>query len=367
MRWFQLILMAAMWMCLSGKASAQQLQVVDADGEPVAFVCVTTENGVLVGTTDIDGWLDDAKGNTTLCLSHVAYEPKTVRLADVRDGKILLNKIGLEIPEVVVKPKELLYVQTYFRLISFDEDGPIYYRAGVVDNAFDLQKRKMSSKDRTLARGRNGFIRFILSTFIGGYIDRWAHLDTLSTYDYIMHFSKTGDLTLTARPGDRQIVSDSICDLGYIDKDLREGLRTTSFKKWVFKQHRKEAQEREKKKNTKKKEKKNDDDDTSEESFYEVYRIDSDGRSGISDFVMKQLHFAGSTKKNGDIVILLQCYATDYEYVNKDEYKQLRKENKVDMDIKELMQFEKNHRIPPLEPNIQKQINLLFKKELGGF
>ena len=42
MRWFQLILMAAMWMCLSGKASAQQLQVVDADGEPVAFVCVTT-------------------------------------------------------------------------------------------------------------------------------------------------------------------------------------------------------------------------------------------------------------------------------------------------------------------------------------
>ena len=40
---------------------AQRVQVVDTDGLPIAAVCVTNERGALVGSTDNDGWLNDAK------------------------------------------------------------------------------------------------------------------------------------------------------------------------------------------------------------------------------------------------------------------------------------------------------------------
>lgn len=340
---------------------AQKIQVVDTDGQPVAFVCVTSEKGMLIGTTDTDGWLDDVKGNTKLCLSHVAFNPKTVNIADVVDGKITLEDVQFDLPEVTVKPKELVYVQTYFRLIYFDDDGPIYYRAGVVDNAFDIKKRKMSSKDRTLARGSSGLIRFLISTLVGSHIDKWAHLDTLSTYDRILKRTNDGDLMLTAQPDGRQIVSDSICELGYIEDDVKAGLRTTSFNGWMYNRHKEEAEAK-----AKNKKKKKDDTPEADESYYQVYRIDSDGRSRISDFVMRQLQVVGTHRRQGgQYMILLQVYATDCDYVDKNEYKQLRKDNKVDMDIKELLQFEKNHKIPPLEPNIQKQIDLLFKKELS--
>lgn len=36
---------------------AQRFQVIDTDGDPVPYVAVTTEQGKLVGTTDIDGFL----------------------------------------------------------------------------------------------------------------------------------------------------------------------------------------------------------------------------------------------------------------------------------------------------------------------
>jgi hypothetical protein len=42
----------------------------------------------------------------------------------------------------------------------------------------------------------------------------------------------------------------------------------------------------------------------------------------------------------------------------------MRKENKVEMNIQELRQFEKNNKIPPLAPNIQEKIDKLFEKEL---
>ena len=43
-------------------AHAQRIQVVDIDGLPIAAVCVTNENGALVGSTDSEGWLNDTKG-----------------------------------------------------------------------------------------------------------------------------------------------------------------------------------------------------------------------------------------------------------------------------------------------------------------
>lgn len=100
-------------------------------------------------------------------------------------------------------------------------------------------------------------------------------------------------------------------------------------------------------------------------SIYQVYRTDSVGNSRVEDFVMSQYTQEGIHRHQGtNYVIQLQSFATDYAYIGKKEYKQLRKDNKVEMNINELRQFEKNNNIPPLAPNILEQINKLFEKEL---
>ena len=54
---------------VSISAQAQKIQVVDADGNAIPLVSVLTEDGVLIGTTDISGTLTDVKGATKVVLT----------------------------------------------------------------------------------------------------------------------------------------------------------------------------------------------------------------------------------------------------------------------------------------------------------
>lgn len=345
---------------------AQRLQVIDSDGNPIAYVCVTNERGALVGSTDTEGWLEDAKGNAVLNLSHIAFEDMTIRLADVVDGRVMMQDVDFNLPDIEVKPKELAYVQTYYRLIYFDDDGPIYYRGGVIDNTYEFAKEKTQSKTRSLSKGENGLIRFLISTIVGRYIDKLGQIKKESTYQRLLRYQNEGKLSIAKDVAGRQIVSDTVSVLGYIDTDTIARQRTTSFNMWAYTDHIKAteaaAKAAAKGKQPKEKKKKN----STEDLYYEVYSIDSEGRSRIDDFVMRQLQVIGRHESNGkQFMILLQAYTTDRDYVDKNEYKQLRKDNKVDMNIRELKQFEQAHNIPALAPNVQEQIDKLFEKELS--
>ena len=335
------------------QASAQRIQVVDTEGQPVAYVCVTNEQGKLVGSTNVDGCIADVKG-TPVIANGAATRPA--------DGRIVMADVEFDLPDVEVKPKELAYTQTYYRLIYFDDDGPIYFRGGVIDNTYEFAKQKSSSKTRSLSKGSSGLLRFLLSTLVGRYIDKMGQIDETSTYKKVRIRERRGLLTVTGDSLDRQVISDSISVLGYIDTDMEARLRTTSFDTWAYNKHRRKAEAEAKGKTYKEKDRGKE----TEDSFFEVYRIDEQGRSRIDDFVMRQMQVLGRDKSDGrQYMILLQAYATDRDYIDKKEYKQLRKENKVDMEIKELKQFEKAHNIPPLAPNIQAQIDKLFEKELS--
>ena len=345
---------------------AQRLQVIDSDGNPIAYVCVTNERGALVGSTDTEGWLEDAKGNAVLNLSHIAFEDMTIRLADVVDGRVVMKDVDFNLPDIEVKPKELAYVQTYYRLIYFDDDGPIYYRGGVIDNAYEFAKEKTQSKTRSLSRGENGLIRFLISTLVGQYIDKLGQIQKESTYQRLLRYQTEGKLSISEDVAGRQIVSDTVSVLGYSDTDTIARQRTTSFNMWAYSDHVKATKEAAKAAAKGKQPKEKKDKSMTEDLYYEVYRIDSEGRSRIDDFVMRQLQVIGRHESNGNqFMILLQAYTTDRDYVDKKEYKQLRKDNKVDMEIRELKQFEQAHNIPALAPNVQMQIDKLFEKELN--
>lgn len=359
MKKFHLIAIAVTFiLCGFLNASAQKIQVVDTDGLPIAYVCVTNEKGVLIGSTDNDGWLEDTRGAQLLNLSHIAFEDIAVCLADIKDGRIVMKDVDYVLPDVEVKPKELAYVQTYFRLIYLDDDGPLYYRGGVIDNTYEFANHKTSGKTRSLSKGESGLLRFLISSIVGKYIDKMGQLSEVPTYQKILGYEKKGLLTLTTEPSGRIIISDSICTLGYIDTDTVARTRTTSFNKRIFAAHIKDAEDKAKGKKVKERKEK-------DETYFEVYRIDEEGRSRNDDFLMRQWQISSDHSHSSTrYMILLQAYATDYDYIDKKEYKQLRKENKVDMEIEELRRFEKAHNIPPLAPDVQAAVDKLFEKEL---
>ena len=91
---------------------AQRIQVVDTDGLPIAAVCVTNERGALVGTTDGEGWLNDAKGIKHLYFSHVAFRDMDVNIDTIPSMSVVMQDENFQLGDLEVKPKELLYVQT---------------------------------------------------------------------------------------------------------------------------------------------------------------------------------------------------------------------------------------------------------------
>lgn len=343
---------------------AQRILVVDNEGTPIPFVTVTTPEGKYVTSSDIDGWLEDVSGNSTLMLSQVAYKPLKISVSDIKDGRIVLEDASYDLPEVVVKPKELLYGQTYFRMTYIDDDGPVYYRSGVIDNAYEFAKKEMKSKSAHISKAQIGLIRFLVDRLAGKRYDKLSRLPSDPLYQKLTRLKDKGELTFTDAGNGRIIIADSVSTLGYIDWDAKELTRTVSFDIFRYTKHR----ENEKKRAKAEKKGKTFEEDTTmtvDGTFYQVYRTDSIGNSRLDDFVMSQYTQKGYHRHQGNnYIIQLQSFATSYAYIDKKEYKPMRKDNKVEMNILELRQFEKINKIPPLAPNIQEQVDKLFEKEL---
>lgn len=359
------ILVLLLLTVIATAARAQRIQVVDTDGKPIAAVCVTNEKGALIGSTDNDGWLEDAKGVKHLFFSHMAFKPTNVNIDTIPSLSVVMQDQDFELSELVVKPKELLYVQTYYRCVYVCDEGPIYFRAGVVDNTYELAKQKISAKTRSVSKGMNGFMRFVLSTLVGHYIDEWARIDTVTYYKKIMKHVDKGDLFITEEPSGRRVLSDTISVLGYIDDDLEAGQRTTNFDKWAYSDHVEatKAAAKAAKSGKKPKEKKKDFKDKYQ-SFYEIYNINENGQSRVDDLVMRQILVSGHFERTDqDYIILLETYTIGRDYIDKKEFKQTRKDNQVEMDINELRRLEQNHHIPPLAPNLKAAVDELFKIE----
>jgi hypothetical protein len=343
-------------------ALAQRIQVVDTDGKPIAAVCVTNEKGALVGSTDNDGWLEDAKGVKHLFFSHMAFKPINVNIDTIPSLSVVMQDQNFELSELVVKPKELLYVQTYYRCIYVCDDGPIYFRAGVVDNTYELAKKKISAKTRSVSKGQNGFIRFVLSTLVGRFIDEYARIDTVTLYKKVLRNVDKGNLFITEEPSGRRVVSDTISVLGYIDVEVEEGQLITNFDKWTYADHVEATEAAAKEAKTGKKQKKKEKKYTAINSNYEVYNINENGESRIDDLVMRQILVTGHFERTDqDYIILLESFTIGRDYIDKKEFKQTRKENEVEMDITELRRLEQNHHIPPLAPNLKAAVDELFK------
>ena len=341
--------------------NAQKIQVVDKDGQPVPYASVIGEEGNIIGTTDLNGVLDDVKGAEVVSVTHVAYKTKKAKVG--QGGRVTLDDADFDLPEITVTQKPLVYVQTYYRILYMDDDPktPIcYYRSGVLNNSYDRKTMKTSIDENHLSASNIGIFKTMLNTVLGSYIKRLTGLKTSTVEERMKKNYKETGLAFTPDGPGKQLITDNYGTVGIVTDNQDE--RRYSFETHKLRNHLIQATGSDKKKA--KAEKRDEQKKNRKDQDFIVYRIDEQGNYSPEDFVMSQAAtYYDSDKIGCHVNILLQVFTTDRAYVNKDELKQMKKDNKMKMTYQNLLEFERTHKIPALSEEFQKRIREVVKNE----
>ena len=157
-------------------ASAQKIQTLDKDGQPVPYVSIMTPDARFIGITDLNGIIDDVNGADTISVSHIAYKPKLYKV-NGKSGHITLEDADFGLPEITVTKKPLVYVQTYYRMYMYSEEkGIIYFRCGITDNSYDRKTKKLKADTNHGSKAFMGIVKTLLNAMVGGTLDKHSQI-----------------------------------------------------------------------------------------------------------------------------------------------------------------------------------------------
>ena len=361
MKQLKTLVIAVMTMMAAMNVHAQKIQTVDKDGQPVPYASIINEDGNIIGTTDLNGVLNDVRGAKVVSITHVAYQPKKVEVG--QGGRVTLEDADFGLPEITVTKKPLVYVQTYYRMIYQNDDSemPIYYyRAGVLNNWYDKQTKKLSSDESHYSACNMGIFKTALNTVLNAHIKQVANMKMSKVENRMKHGYKAIGLNFVANGTGKQRITDNFGTVGSVTDNQDKGERRYSYDSSTLRQHMiqvtgsdkkkaKEAKREERKKNRK-------------DQDFIVYRIDENGNYAPEDFVMLQ-RASSYDDNNGKshTNIMMQVFTVERAYVTKDELKQIKKENKMKMNYQNLQQFERSHHVPAVDAALQKHITEIVK------
>ena len=339
---------------------AQKVLTVDTEGNPVPYAHIIDESGSIIGTTDLEGTLDGVKFEQTITVSHVAFKEKKAYVKGEGTVRIILEDSDYGLGEIVVKPKDYIYVQTYYRMIYMSDDTMTYCRFGVIDNIYNVKKKTITASHTHISKAEMGLLKTILDGVVGSVIDGKGELPNINS-------SKKSPLKKEreSEGRNRYVYNGEI--IGYETFDMKDHLRRVSLDedayRNILKQEKAEAKAKKGKEPKAEKYPKRNVDD----NFYMVYRIDDEGRYGVEDFIMSQWHddydkYDKIYKKDEHIRIWLESYSIDREYVDKQELKEKKKANKVKMSWAAIQELESKHNIPSLPAKALEEIKKLFDK-----
>ena len=352
------IMAAILTLCGAVSVKAQKIEIVDKDGNAVPYASVMSADAALIGVTGMDGVIADIGGAKTVVISHVAYQPKTVAVGT--DGlKVMLEDADFNLPEITVTKKDYTYLQTYYRVIIIDKDGVLYYRAGIMDNFLNEQNGKQETSKQHITMSKSGTMKMVFNLLLGDKIDAKAQIKTKPLEQSMPEkFKSQGLRFVDAGSGNKNIV-DNYGTLGsVIDRD---GQRRFTIDAYLLSLHRLEAEGK-----TKKLEKRLERDAEMQNrvnSSYRAYAIDESGHYRPEDYLMEQNMLSWEDNKNGHALIIMDYFATDRGYLSKEQVKQTKKDNKVKLSYNYLQQFERQHRIPALAPEVLARMKELVDKD----
>jgi len=357
----RVLLLVAVAMMTAMSAQAQKIQTVDKDGQPIPYASIFTEAGDFIGTTDLEGFLNDVKGFDVVSITHVAYKSKTVRVSG--GDRVTLDDADFDLPEITVTKKPLVYVQTYYRLVYQNDDSemPIYYyRAGVLNNSYDKRTKKASTDENHFSACNIGIFKTALNTVLNAHIKRMANLRMNKLETSMKNAYKAIELAFVPDGPDKQRITDKFGTVGSVTDNHDKGERRYSYDTHQLRLHEIQVTGSDKKKA--KADKREERKKNRMDKDFIVYRIDEDGNYAPEDFVMSQVATSYDDEKDKSHTnIMMQVFTVERAYVTKDELKQLKKENKMKMNYQNLQQLERAHNIPPLPADLQKRINEVVK------
>jgi len=357
----KLLLMTAVIIMATTHTFAQRLQVVDTEGNPIAYASIMNPKAEYIGITNLEGVVADLKGEKEIIVTHVAFKTKTLK-TNGKDMVITLEDANYEMPEFTVQPKPYIYVQTYYRMFFYSsEEGIYYYRVGLTDNTYDTTKKTVEGKTSAVTKAKNALLKTLLGMMTPA-INQYSQIKVGKFEDRMMKRGKVAKVQFHEVGPGKQIITNYKGTIGSVTDDMTDHLRRYSYDSHKFHMDNLEAEGKEKK--LRKKLERTERRMNREESDYYLYRIDDNGKYGPEDLVMFQNMTSWDTKekdKTEHIIIAMQVFNTDRAYVTKNELKERQKANKIKMNYANIRQFEHDHNIPALTPAIQQKLDELWK------
>ena len=356
------ILLIAVTIMTAMSAMAQKIEVVDADGNGIPLVSVTTEDGVFIGKTDLSGVLADVKGARKVGLSHVAYKPQLVTVASLTEGRVTLEDSDFGLDEIVVKPKPYIYVEYYFRGFRYIGDSLRAYGAGVIPVAYDI-KNHYKPKTRWVA-SCGVFANKALSWHRAEIVNKTEEITKRNkgpmTEKWVMRdtVQQVYGLSVTKDGANRWRIENPKGLVGQIVHD--DGLSYTTLDGGLMQRYQDERQGNESLK------RKRQEKDYAYE-YADIYRLPGEDDSDIPDLarlVMAMHHWEHNSGKGRERDIYY-VYVVSHYYSDEAEFKARSKElnhgHQSDMTLEELQAYERQYNIPALDTAQLRAIEALMK------
>ena len=145
-----------------------QVNIVDSTTKkPIPYVYIISDKGVLLGFSDINGFIDTKKieiefgikKTEIIEISHISYDNKKMNFETFVKNKILyLSQNTISLNEITIKAKkssiDYLVLKGYFRSYQLDNSVPTAYMDGIVEYYIPL-KRKTKALKCNIIENRN--------------------------------------------------------------------------------------------------------------------------------------------------------------------------------------------------------------------
>ena len=384
-KFFQMVAVAMM---TAMSAQAQKIEVVDADGNGIPLVSVTTEDGVYIGKTDLNGVLADVKGAQKVGLSHVAYKPQLVTVASLAEGRVTMEDADFGLDEIVVKPKPYILVEYYYRGFRYIGDSLRAYGAGIMPVAYEISK-KYKPKTRNVSSSgtfANKAVMWhaseidlkanqIAKHVVHQMTEKWMLRDTVQQV-YGLTVTKDSASRVQNRAGsDSAEVQPVLAEgkdgtnrwrvdnpKGKVGQIVHDGGRTyTTLDAARMQRYQDEKQ------GNKSLMKKREEKDYAYE-YADIYRLPNEDEGDIPDLARLEMamHHWELNSSKGRQRDIYYVYVVTHSYADEAEFKARSKElnqgHASDMTLEELQAYEREHNIPALDATQLKAIEALKKK-----
>ena len=340
------LLMAAVAMMTALSALAQKIEVVDADGYGIPQVVVLTEDGTLIGVTDINGVLSDVKGNAKVTLRLVGFKSQTVTVASLAEGKVTMEDLDYSLAEVVVKPKPYIYVETLYRVYVYRNDSLCYFSSGIMPNAYDAKNKKLEHGSYSNARAEYCNKLGAAATWSVRAQKYDAGQITIIPSPERMEKKMKDNLfvTTTVNSPSRSTYSNPQGIISYLtrtDGQVRVNLDAGKMQMYANEANG-ETEKLEKRQMM------------GYENQYTIAWAENEERTlGAENFLMEMNHWEYNDHK-GHVKFFIETYATDHYYMDEKEWKARKKAIKADygstMTLDQLSDYATRHNIPALSP-----------------